>query len=338
MASFNDMSRDIIESIMMLLCSNDLRSASHLNQSSRYLHIMTNPILHMGFAIKYGDVSVSWRDWQDHFHRDNGDPARVADTFREWWWHGKRHRTGDLPAIEDTDGGKEWYLHGKMHRDFDLPASSMPSTFWIDVGGGIRLADVETWAYRGKAHRDGDKPARITRYGEGEVVLMEWIRYGKLHRGNDQPAKVYTKGRQEWYWHGRLHRGNDMPAVVDGISAMWFRHDMLHRGHDRPASIGRNGTKEWCIRNKLHRDHDRPAVIRLNGTMEWWTRGKRNRENNRPAVITADGIQEFWQMGRFINDQVPPGVYRSDATYIFHDAATAAIDYNDAFPPFPPAK
>jgi hypothetical protein len=31
--------------------------------------------------------------------------------------NGKRHRDGDLPAVEWVNGDKSWYIHGKLHRE-----------------------------------------------------------------------------------------------------------------------------------------------------------------------------------------------------------------------------
>ena len=46
--------------------------------------------------------------------RENGD--------KEWWLGTKRHRDGDLPAIEYQNGTKHWYVNNMLHRDNGLPA------------------------------------------------------------------------------------------------------------------------------------------------------------------------------------------------------------------------
>jgi len=32
-------------------------------------------------------------------------------------FNGRRHREGDLPAVEWQNGDKEWWIHGKLHRE-----------------------------------------------------------------------------------------------------------------------------------------------------------------------------------------------------------------------------
>jgi hypothetical protein len=35
---------------------------------------------------------------------------------KQWWFEGKVHRDGGLPAIERVNGHNEWWLEGKIQR------------------------------------------------------------------------------------------------------------------------------------------------------------------------------------------------------------------------------
>jgi hypothetical protein len=63
-------------------------------------------------------------------HREYGLPAVVfkgkhsgyQPASNEWWVSGKRHREGDLPAIESDTGRLEWWVDGNRHREGGKPA------------------------------------------------------------------------------------------------------------------------------------------------------------------------------------------------------------------------
>ena len=78
---------------------------------------------------------------------------------KEWFRNGKRHRDGDLPAVEQNDR-KEWFKNGLRHRDGDLPA--------IVWKNGTKL-----WWQNGLRHRNGDLPA--VEHANGR---KEWWRNG----------------------------------------------------------------------------------------------------------------------------------------------------------------
>lgn len=51
-------------------------------------------------------------------HRSGDQPAIIcADGKQEWWQHDELHRDGDQPAIVHADGTRQWWQHGKKHRD-----------------------------------------------------------------------------------------------------------------------------------------------------------------------------------------------------------------------------
>ena len=68
--------------------------------------------------------------------------------YQVWYKNGKRHREGDLPAIEYLGGRKEWYQNGQLHREGDLPA--------IENYDGTK-----EWWKNGKQHREGDLPVVV---------------------------------------------------------------------------------------------------------------------------------------------------------------------------------
>jgi len=48
-------------------------------------------------------------------HRDGGLLAKIKpDGEKRWFQHGKLHRRGDLPAVDDV---KEWWINGEQHRE-----------------------------------------------------------------------------------------------------------------------------------------------------------------------------------------------------------------------------
>ena len=96
-------------------------------------------------------------------HSFNDEPAVVFGNTKEWWWKGKLHREGDLPAVIMNDGKSfEWWVNGKRHREGDQPAV-------------IYSADpYKAWYVNGVRHRDiGKGPAVESRSG------YEWWRYGE---------------------------------------------------------------------------------------------------------------------------------------------------------------
>ena len=73
-----------------------------------------------------------------YWKRFNKYEVKETKKGKYWYKNGKRHRDGDLPAVEEVNGYKCWYKNGKKHRDGDLPA--------------VVLADgtKEWWKYGGK--------------------------------------------------------------------------------------------------------------------------------------------------------------------------------------------
>lgn len=149
-----------------------------------------------------------------------------------WYYNGKIHRSGDLPAITmvDWDGRKiqEWYSHGRRHR-IDKPAV-------ISYG-------VKEWWYRGQRHRIG-KPAYINKITTRE----KWYVNGKLHRDGDLPA-VYRKDSDRtslWYQHGNLHRLNG-PAEIGHGYKIWYQNGIKHRVDGPAIEYTFSKIKKWII-------------------------------------------------------------------------------------------
>lgn len=65
-----------------------------------------------------------------------------------WYYKGKLHREGDLPALIYEDGSRMWYFHGMLHRENDLPA--------IEYSGGSK-----EWYRMDKLSREGGKPNAV---------------------------------------------------------------------------------------------------------------------------------------------------------------------------------
>jgi hypothetical protein len=135
-------------------------------------------------------------------HRGMDKPAVVRTISRERWYHGERHREGDL---------REWWYHGERHREGDKPA--------------VVNGDLREWWHRGKRHREGDKPAVTSN------TFCEWYYYGVKHRGGSQPAEVHLNGSIKWYVRDILHR-DDGPAIIyaNGKSEWYTRGIRKGRG------------------------------------------------------------------------------------------------------------
>jgi hypothetical protein len=74
------------------------------------------------------DGSTVWHDAEGLMHRDYDLPAYIRGdgSHTEWWSHGKRHRTGDKPAVETSVGYRAWWKNGKLHR-VNKPAVIYPN-------------------------------------------------------------------------------------------------------------------------------------------------------------------------------------------------------------------
>ena len=179
----------------------------------------------------------------------NGDlhhPSLPAFSYREegkyraYFWHGKKHRDGDLPAESqalDYYWEERWYRFGHLHRAGDKPA--------------IQHKLKKKWYRYGFLHRSGDKPA-VDTWAE-----TEWYWYGVLHRDGDKPARIFF-GRRYWYQFGKLHRDNGPAVIYENGTKKYYRHGVLHRD-DGPAVVRKNGVCEYWIDGKRHRD-DGPAI------------------------------------------------------------------------------
>lgn len=133
------------------------------------------------FLYKDNDT-LMWRNRAGQLHRTDG-PAEISPKYKAWYKDGKKHRDGDLPAVE-----------------------------YVSIESNIK--DQEWWR-DGKKHRIG-APAVI--YATGSV---EWWNDGKLHR-EDGPAMEDDRGCKEWWLNGKKHRA-DGPAYIDpmGESEWW---------------------------------------------------------------------------------------------------------------------
>ena len=54
------------------------------------------------------------RDGQKH--RENGPAETMRGGYEAWFFKGKKHRKGGLPAVTHPDGSKEYWEEGKFIR------------------------------------------------------------------------------------------------------------------------------------------------------------------------------------------------------------------------------
>ena len=187
---------------------------------------------------------LRWFDTDGKLHRADGPAVMTINGYEAWYWQGKRHCSGNGPALVDPCAGRlEWYEHGRCFRR---------------RGGPSRIEDrgVLCWTNeRGLAHRL-DGPARYTPDG-----IVMWCYDGLTHRGGSDgglpgPALLRPSGTLEWYTHGVLSRGGD----------------------DLPAVIGWDGRHEWFNTSGERHRLAGPAVERADGTRVWYRDNIRYRE------------------------------------------------------------
>lgn len=237
-------------------------------------------------------------------HRDNGKPAITWDSnpnHGEWYVDGKRHREGDLPAVNKYR--QEWYIRGVLHRENGRPA--------------LRCGDVEEWYWNGKLHRDGGLPALQN------ANRREWWEHGRMHRDGDLPALEEQGGRKEYWVKGKKHREGDKPAIKDKYVWEYWVKGKRHRGGGEPAILrypyysNQIGKFEWWENGVRHRADGKPAVdhcrVEEGGVLvddhwseyclqEWWVEGERHRADNLPAVIKEGRELEWWYEGKLHRD------------------------------------
>jgi hypothetical protein len=120
-------------------------------------------------------------------HREDAPAIIRADGIQEWYWHGQRHRNGDLPAIVFPDGIRmEYYKYGKWHRGGDLPAIIFDHRNM-------------SWYKHGYLHRDGDQPAVLLNND------YEWYQNGLMHRDGGKPAAIWPSFGVRWAHHGMIY-------------------------------------------------------------------------------------------------------------------------------------
>ena len=115
-------------------------------------------------------------------HSFNDEPAVANSISKMWYKDGKKHRDGDLPAVEESNGTKWWYRNDKVHRDGDFPA--------VEISNGLKY-----WCKEGNFHREGDLPAIESDDG----ILSHWYINGLRHRDNQLPA-VIIQGLRSEFW------------------------------------------------------------------------------------------------------------------------------------------
>ena len=79
---------------------------------------------------------IEWKDDKGLLHRDDDLPAVVYNTGGcQWYLHGERHRDGDRPVMESSEGTLVWTKNGNYHRNRNLPAliyANGQCEWWVD--------------------------------------------------------------------------------------------------------------------------------------------------------------------------------------------------------------
>lgn len=162
-------------------------------------------------------------------------------------FNGNLHRNYDLPA-KIKSNKKQWYQHGKRHR------TPGPAKIIIHVKNNLNIIE-EYWYLHDKQHRN-NAPAYIVH--DGDDLKEEWYQYGEFHRTDGPSRIIKTKNyqREEWWLDGMCHR-LDGPAIIlteqGKHTQIWVNSCKFHRT-DGPAVIivdgDGNKTEEWCHHGK----------------------------------------------------------------------------------------
>ncbi len=170
-------------------------------------------------------------------HRGHDMPAIIHknNTITEWYWHSKRHRAGDKPALIGSCDRQVWYYDGQCHREGDKPAV-------------ICANGTQYWIKEGRIHRENDLPAVIWADAlyPGGAVTQAWYHMGERHRGDDNPAVIRADGSSEWWRFNSLHRTCGPACITADGSSEWWRFNSLHRTCG-PACITADGSSEYYV-------------------------------------------------------------------------------------------
>jgi hypothetical protein len=137
-------------------------------------------------------IGRTYRNGLLHSYMDQ--PAAVSDVLHTKFWYknGKRHREGDLPAVQSATNS-EWYKNGKRHREGHLPAVVFKGRNLFSGG------EYNEWWVNGVLHREDDLPAIESKNGR-----CEWWNKGQRHREGDLPALTSSSGYSEWWVNGEF--------------------------------------------------------------------------------------------------------------------------------------
>lgn len=92
-------------------------------------------------------------------HRLDAPAIEWDDGSRTWYFKGKQHRLGGLPAYEGSEGTRAWYVDGRLHR------IGGPAIEWQD--------GCKYWHFKGNLHRM-DGAAKIKTYYVNEWLVLTW--------------------------------------------------------------------------------------------------------------------------------------------------------------------
>jgi hypothetical protein len=199
----------------------------------------------------FQDQYYVWKDDQGELHRNNDQPAFIANfqssLVYSWYFHGKIHRNSNDKPAKIGFNGVQWFKYGNLHRDHDMPSS-------------VTSEGME-WKNEGILHRNHDNPAMILING-----AIVWCEHGKAHRNYDLPAKMINDQLKEWWQHGKLYRRYDLPARIENGDFIWYKNEEKHRDNDCPAVILSNGMKAWFQDGFLYRDNNnKPTIVDSQG-------------------------------------------------------------------------
>lgn len=120
----------------------------------------------------YDHIITIWRK-NGRKHKEDGPAVKYIGGEQEFWFNGKKHRDGDLPAVVVPYELYEWWFNGKLHRK-DGPALIQMSAYASRC--------KEEWWYNGKNYD-------VTNAKELETVVLQEQLTQELNTNNTNKDK-----------------------------------------------------------------------------------------------------------------------------------------------------
>lgn len=243
----------------------------------------------------------------NYLHRTDG-PARVCDTYSEWYYLNKRHRDGG-PAWYDNIGNFEYWNNGNCHR-LDGPA--------------VVHGDRKKWYQNNLLHRL-DGPA------VEDIDHEEYWVNGQLHR--EYFPAIIANGNKEWWLNGNRHNpfgpaiinsGGGEEYFLDGVKLT--EKEWKEKGGEHLVVFNKGNVLEFKFDEQVHRKNGPAIIFVQNGEIEerYFFRGRLHRLEGPahslklPLYGSRTNIEErAWYQFGVLHQSDGPAVIHTDSNGIY---------------------